>query len=104
MKLSTFLLAVTAALAVVTTSGCAVARDQSTVGEYVDDTTLTTRVKGKFAADPTVSAMSISVETLRGVVQLSGFAKSAQERTVAEKLARETSGVKVVRNDIALRP
>jgi hyperosmotically inducible periplasmic protein len=104
MKASALLLALTAALTVVTTSGCAVARDQSTVGEYVDDTTLTTRVKGKFAADPTVSALSIGVETLKGVVQLSGFAKSSAERSMAEKLARETSGVKGVRNDIAIRP
>jgi osmotically-inducible protein OsmY len=86
------------------TSGCAVARDQQTAGSYIDDTALTTRVKAKFAADPTVSAMSISVETLKGTVQLAGFAKSAEEKAMAEKLARETSGVVAVRNDIAVRP
>ncbi|MCE4557258.1 BON domain-containing protein [Roseateles cellulosilyticus] len=86
------------------TSGCAVTRNQETVGAYVDDAALTTRVKAKFAADPTVSAMSISVETLKGTVQLSGFAKNADEKAVAEKLARETSGVVAVRNDIAVRP
>ena len=85
------------------TSGCAVTRKQETVGAYVDDAALTTRVKAKFAADPTVSAMSISVETLKGTVQLSGFAKSYEERSVAEKLARETSGVVAVRNDIAVK-
>jgi osmotically-inducible protein OsmY len=86
------------------TSGCAVTRKQETVGAYVDDAALTTRVKAKFAADPAVSAMSISVETLKGTVQLSGFAKSTDERLMAEKLARETSGVVAVRNDIAVRP
>jgi len=86
-----------------TTSGCAVTRNQETVGAYVDDAALTTRVKAKFAADPTVSAMAISVETLKGTVQLSGFAKSAQVKAMAEKLARETSGVVAVRNDIAIR-
>jgi len=86
------------------TSGCAVARKQETVGAYVDDAALTTRVKAKFAADPTVSAMSISVETLKGTVQLSGFAKNSEEKAMAEKLARETSGVVAVRNDIAVRP
>jgi hyperosmotically inducible periplasmic protein len=85
------------------TSGCAVARKQETVGAYVDDAALTTRVKAKFAADPTVSAMAISVETLKGTVQLAGFAKSSDERMMAEKLARETSGVVAVRNDIAVR-
>ena len=98
-------LALTAALVATlgATSGCAVTRNQETVGAYVDDTALTTRVKAKFAADPTVSAMAISVETLKGTVQLSGFAKSQEERATAEKLARETSGVTAVRNDIVVR-
>ncbi|MGQ3054881.1 MAG: BON domain-containing protein [Roseateles sp.] len=96
-----FATALTATL--VTTSGCAVSRNQETVGAYIDDAALTTRVKSKFAADTTVSAMSISVETLKGTVQLSGFAKSQEERAMAEKLARETSGVVAVRNDIIVR-
>ncbi len=102
-KIPTLLLAFATAIAALSTTGCAVTRDQETVGAYIDDATLTTRVKGKFAADPTVSAMAISVETMKGVVQLSGFAKSNDERAMAEKLARETSGVRAVRNDIAIR-
>ena len=98
-------LAIASALvATLGTTGCAVTRKQETVGAYVDDAALTTRVKAKFAADPTVSAMAISVETLKGTVQLSGFAKSSDEKIMAEKLARETSGVVAVRNDIAVRP
>lgn len=84
--------------------GCAVTREQSTVGEYVDDATITTQVKAKFAEDKTVSAMSISVETLRGTVQLSGFAKTAAERSQAEAIASRVKGVKGVQNNIALRP
>ena len=87
-----------------TAVGCAVTRDQSTVGEYVDDATVTTRVKAKFAEDPTVSAMSISVETLKGTVQLSGFAKSQAEKNQAENIARNTKHVKEVRNSIVVRP
>lgn len=97
------LLATATALTALTTSGCAVTRNQETVGEYVDDATLTTRVKAKFAADTTVSAMAIGVETLKGVVQLSGFAKTADERAMAERLARSTSGVRAVTNDIVIR-
>ncbi len=92
-----------ATLVITTVSGCAVARDQSTVGAYIDDATLTTRVKGKLAENKDVSAAAISVETLNGTVQLSGFAKTTMERGMAEKLARETSGVKSVRNDIIVR-
>ena len=48
-------------------------------------------------------SLAISVETLKGVVQLSGFAKSAEEKAMAERLARSTSGVVSVRNDIIIR-
>ena len=91
------------AIALISTSGCTVFRDQQTVGSYVDDTTLTTRVKAKFAEDATVSAMAIKVETFEGVVQLSGFAKSNEERIMAESLAKNTSGVRGVKNAISVR-
>lgn len=87
-----------------TSAGCAVTRDQSTVGEYVDDATITARVKAKFADDKAVSAMAINVETLRGNVQLSGFSKTAAERARAGELARQVKGVKSVSNNIAVRP
>ncbi len=103
MKSRIVLIAAMTAATLATTTGCAVVRDQQTVGQYVDDTTLTTRVKARFAKDPVVSALAISVETLKGTVQLSGFAKSAEERATAERLARETSGVVRVHNDIIVR-
>lgn len=84
-------------------AGCAVVRQQETVGAYVDDTTITTQIKSRMAADPMVAATSISVETLKGEVQLSGFAKSAAERSKAEVIARDVNGVKRVRNDIVVR-
>ena len=84
-------------------TGCAITSGQSSTGQYVDDTTITARVKKRFAEDPQVAASRISVETLKGTVQLSGFAKSQEEKAMAEKLARETSGVVAVRNDIAVR-
>lgn len=95
-----------AALAGITiiSTGCAVGRGQETAGAYVDDAAITTAVKAKFVEDKTVSATSISVETLNGTVQLSGFAKSAAEKMQAENLARSVKNVKSVRNDIAVRP
>ena len=95
--------AMIATAAMVTATGCAVERHQETVGAYVDDTAVTTKVKAKFAEDPTVSAMAIKVDTMKGVVQLSGFAKSNEERMMAERLARETNGVHAVRNDIIVK-
>lgn len=85
-------------------SGCAVGRGQQTTGAYVDDVAITTAVRAKFAEDKTVSALAISVETLNGTVQLSGFAKSAAEKMQAENIARGVNNVKSVRNDIVVRP
>ena len=89
--------------AVATTTGCAVARDQQTVGAYIDDATITTKVKARMADSPVVSATSINVETLNGVVQLSGFAKTLEERTMAERIALGVSAVHSVRNDFVVR-
>jgi osmotically-inducible protein OsmY len=85
-------------------AACAVARDQQTLGAYVDDTAITTEVKGTMAADKDVAATSISVETMNGVIQLSGFAKSQEEKDRAAMIARQAKGVRSVRNDILVRP
>ena len=95
-----------AALAGITiiSTGCAVGRDQSTAGAYVDDVAITTSVKAKFVEDKTVSAGAISVETLNGTVQLSGFAKSNAEKARAGEIATGVKNVRSVRNDIVVRP
>ncbi len=85
-------------------SGCAVVRGQQSTGSYVDDAAITTAVKAKFLEDKTVSGMSISVETLNGTVQLSGFAKSTTEKAQAANIAMGVKNVKSVRNDIVVRP
>ena len=56
------------------------------------------------AEDPNVSAMRISVETLNGTVQLSGFATTQAEKDKAAVLARGVPEVKDVRNNIIVRP
>ncbi|HTP72917.1 MAG TPA: BON domain-containing protein [Burkholderiaceae bacterium] len=103
MQTRHILAAAVTAVALLATAGCAVQRKQESVGAYVDDATITTQVKAKLAADKTVSAMAISVETLKGTVQLSGFAKSQDERLAAERIARGVSGVNDVKNDIVVR-
>ena len=90
--------------AVLAATGCSVARDQQSVGSYVDDSAITAAVKAKMAEDKNVSATAISVETLNGTVQLSGFAKSQAEKDRAENIARNTKDVKAVRNSIVVRP
>lgn len=93
-------LAIAATLA---TGGCAVTSGQSSVGQYVDDATIATRVKARFAEDTQVSAMRIQVEALKGTVQLAGFATSQAEKDRAGQLARGVPDVKEVRNNIIVR-
>lgn len=93
-----------AAILLVTTAGCAVSRGQETMGAYIDDTAITTSVKSHFFDSRFVDGTAISVETLNGTVMLSGFAKSNLERNAAENIARRVNGVKLVKNEIAIRP
>jgi osmotically-inducible protein OsmY len=93
-----------AAITVVVASGCAVVRGQETTGAYLDDTAITTEVKARLLENKDVAGTSISVETLNGTVMLSGFAKSATEKSTAESLALKVKGVKAVKNEIAVRP
>ena len=104
MKTRTILTAALTALVLATTAGCAVTRGQEGVGAYVDDTAITTAVKARFIDNKNVDAAAISVETLNGAVMLSGFAKSRDEKAVAESLVWKVNGVKSVKNEIAVRP
>ncbi len=81
--------------------GCAGAGQ--TTGVYVDDSTITTKVKAKLFEDPATSGWKISVITKDGVVQLAGFVKSEQEKQRAEELARSVAGVKSVKNDLLIK-
>jgi osmotically-inducible protein OsmY len=96
--------ALATAMALLGATGCAVTRGQETVGAYIDDTAITTAVKARMVDNPSVDATAISVETLKGTVMLSGFAKSSAERGVAESLTWKVSGVRAVKNEIAVRP
>lgn len=98
------LITVATAIALITTAGCAVTRGQESVGAFVDDTAITTAVKARYVESAEVDTLSIKVETLKGTVMLSGFAKSQAEKNNAESLAWKVGGVKAVKNEIAVRP
>ncbi len=104
MSIRITIAALAGALALLTVSGCAVTRGQETVGAYVDDAAITTSVKARFVENKDVDASSIRVETLNGTVMLSGFAKNGVEKTTAESIAMKVSGVRMVKNEIAIRP
>lgn len=104
MQLRTSLAAAVTAAFLLGATGCAVSRGQQTVGAYVDDAGITALVKSRMLEDKQVAGTSISVETLNGTVLLSGFAKSNAEKNAAQRIAQGVQGVKLVRNEIAVRP
>lgn len=104
MNIRNTLAIVVTALMMLTITGCAVTRGQESIGAYVDDSTITTQVKARMVDNKQVDAAAISVETMKGTVMLSGFAKNATEKVMAETLAREVKGVVAVKNEIAVRP
>jgi osmotically-inducible protein OsmY len=90
-------------LVALTLAACAGTPTRESTGEYLDDTALTTKVKAKLLDDKEVSGLAVNVETFKGVVQLSGFAKSAEQRQKTERIAESVGGVKDVRNNISLK-
>lgn len=74
-----------------------------TVGQAIDDAAVTTGVKAKLIDDPVTKAYHINVETQKGVVQLTGFVNSAEEKSHAGELARSVDGVASLRNDLEIR-
>lgn len=73
-----------------------------TAGEYVDDATLTGRVKAALINDPVVAAHDINVDTYRGVVQLTGYVDTQEQVTRAMEIARRFE-VKDVQNNLRLK-
>lgn len=84
-------------------AGCAGTPTQDSTGEYIDDASITTKVKSGMIADKQVSALHISVETIKGVVHLTGSANTRQEANKAATIARGVAGVKSVDNDIHVK-
>ncbi len=75
-----------------------------TVGETIDDTTTTTRVKTSLLNDPAVGGLRIDVDTFKGVVTLSGRVKSQGEKEQAVALARRVDGVTEVKDALQIVP
>jgi osmotically-inducible protein OsmY len=74
-----------------------------TMGENIEDTTITTTVKAKLAAEKSTTLTRVQVDTNRGVVQLSGVVATAGDRSRAEQVARGVSGVKSVVNNLQVQ-
>lgn len=103
MNMRESVIAVGMAFVVLTATGCAITPGPETASADVEDKAITSAIKARHA-ERDVALTGISVETLYGVVLLSGFANSPQEKMAAQNLAGQVDGVKAVHNEILIRP
>lgn len=103
MTLATRISSIFIAAAMLFALGCASTAKQESTGQYIDDTTLTTKVKAAIFNEPSLKVAQINVETYKAVVQLSGFVSSSADIARAGSVARSVAGVASVRNDLRLR-
>jgi len=83
--------------------GCAATPQSASTGQLIDDSVITTKVKAAILEEPSLKTLQISVETFKGVVQLSGFVDSAQSVTKAGEVAGRVAGVVSVKNDLTVK-
>jgi osmotically-inducible protein OsmY len=88
---------------VATFAACASTRTHESTGEYVDDSTITTKVKALLAEDDFLKSFQISVETYKGTVQLSGFVNSQDAVRKAGEITRSVKGVTSVKNNLIVK-
>lgn len=74
-----------------------------TAGQTVDDATITAAVKSKLVADKAANLTRVDVDTNNGTVYLNGTVDDATQKTRAEQLAWEASGVKNVVNNLQVQ-
>ena len=88
---------------VVSVAGCAGGKTYESTGEYLDDSAITTKVKTSILADSKLKTLQISVETFKGIVQISGFVDSIDQSNRAAEVTRKVNGVKMVHNHLIVK-
>ena len=74
-----------------------------TVGEKIDDASITTQVKYALLSHKSTSALRTKVKTTDGVVHITGDAASAAEKSLVTKLAQDVRGTRSVDNDMRVK-
>ena len=80
------------------------AEQSEKAGVVIDDAEITAKVKAAIFAEPGLKTLQISVDTVKGVVTLSGSVNSQSSSDMAKALASAVAGVKGVENRLELKP
>ena len=97
------LVIVLAAGLAVSAAACAATPTAESTGGYVDDSTITAKIKSDLVQDKKVSASDVHVQTYKGVVDLSGFVNSRSELSEARLVASQVNGVKSVHDNLIVK-
>ena len=85
-------------------TGCSTgSRYKQSTGEYIDDHGLSSHVQKALKADPQFKYDDVNVVTFKGVVQLSGFVSTKDQKSRAGDLAKKVDGVKEIENNITVK-
>jgi len=82
---------------------CDSSSKQESVGEYIDDSVITTKVKSLLLSDDFLKSFQVNVETHKGTVQLSGFVGSQEAKDKAGEIVMSVNGVKFMKNDLIVK-
>jgi hyperosmotically inducible protein len=103
MKKALWMPLVVALVAAMTIAACTSSRTTESTGEYVDDATITSKVKAALLGDSGLKSFEISVDTFKDVVKLTGVVNSDQVKARAGEIAAGVSGVRSVQNEIIVK-
>jgi len=84
-------------------NGISLRTGNATVGNTVDDSIITTKVKSALLADPAIKSFDIAVVTRKGEVQLSGFVDNLAQIDMAVALANKVDGVTGIANELSIK-
>jgi hyperosmotically inducible protein len=82
--------------------GCVGTATTKSVGERLDDSAISTKIKSSLLADRSTDGLDIEIEVFKGRVQLNGFADDQAEVTRAEEIARGVKGVLEIENNLII--
>jgi hyperosmotically inducible periplasmic protein len=102
MRTSNKALKLTAVTAFVLSMGASSIAFAENAGQYVDDATITTKVKAALLSDSQLKATKVSVQTTQGTVQLTGAVGSKSQESEAVRVANQVNGVKTVTDQLTV--
>ena len=102
MRISTRFKVIAAVLLIMFLAPACQSMTGRSAGRYIDDKTITAKVKSKIVGEKTSNLTRVGVNTVNGVVHLDGVVDSVNDKVVAEEIARRVDGVTNVVNQLQI--